>query len=93
MTSIRWSPRLFAALGAGFRGDATVRDGVHLRWALDPRMGLPRLPRDKGYEIAFSRTKEGSISRADLFQSSAACPARSNSSVLPDGPEIVHREG
>ena len=81
MATIRWSPRLFAALGAGFQGDATVRDGVHLRWTLDPRMGLPTAPRDKGFEIAFSRTKEGSIVRVDLFKPSAPYPVRSNKTV------------
>ena len=93
MASIRWSPRLFAALGAGFKGDATIRDGVHLRWTLDPRMGLARAPRDKGFDIAFSRTKEGSIVRADLFQPSSAYPVRSNKTVLPAGPGTIHRDG
>lgn len=93
MATIRWSPRLFAALGAGFQADATVRDGVHLRWTLDPRMGLPRTPRDKGFEIAFSRTKEGSITRVDLFKPSAPYPVRSDKGVLPAGPGTVHRDG
>lgn len=93
MATIRWAPKLFAALGAGFHADATVRDGVHLRWTLDPRMGLPRLPRDKGFEIAFSRTKEGSITRVDLFKPSAPYPVRSNQGVLPAGPGTVHRDG
>lgn len=93
MPTIRWSPKLFAALGAGFKGDATVRDGVHLRWTLDPRMGLPRAQRDKGFEIAFSRTKEGSIVRVDLFQPSAPYPVRSNKAILPAGPGTIHREG
>lgn len=91
--ALRWSPRLFAALGAGFQADATVRDGVHLRWSLDPRMGLPRLPRDKGFEIAFSRTQEGSITRVDLFNPSARYPVRTNKGVLPAGPSTVRRDG
>ncbi len=93
MPTIRWSPQLFGALGAGFAADATVRDGVHLRWALDPRMGLPRSPREKGYEIAFSRTTEGSITRVDLFKPSAPYPVRSDSTVLPAGPGMIHRDG
>ena len=93
MATLRWSPRLFAALGAGFKADATVRDGVHLRWSLDPRMGLPRLPRDKGFEIAFSRTPEGSITRVDLFKPSALYPVRTNKGVLPAGPSTVRRDG
>src|SRR5690348_16348629 len=39
--SILWRPSLFSTAGASFLTDATVRDGVHLRWMMDPRLGLP----------------------------------------------------
>ncbi len=39
--SILWRPSLFSTAGASFLADATVRDGVHLRWMMDPRLGLP----------------------------------------------------
>jgi len=93
MSRLRWRPRLFAALGAGFQNDPTVRDGVHLRWSLEPRLGLPHAPRSKGFDMAFLRTKEGSITRVDLFNASGAYPVRSNKTVLPAGPGIIHRDG
>ncbi len=93
MPEFQWRPELFAALGSGFEADPTLRDGVHLRWSLDPRLGLPQQPRDPGFDIAFSRTKEGSITRVDLFQPSAPYPVRSNKTILPPGPGLVHRGG
>lgn len=36
-----WLPNLFSALGAGFSKDETLNQGQHLRWAADPRLGLP----------------------------------------------------
>lgn len=38
---LRWRSQQFSALGAGFMDDDTVEDGLHLRWVIDPRLGLP----------------------------------------------------
>lgn len=38
-----WHPKVFSAMGAGFKEDKTVTDGVHLRWSLNPKFGLPTI--------------------------------------------------
>ena len=37
----KWRSSLFSALGEGFLNDPTLKDGIHLRWNMDPRLGLP----------------------------------------------------
>jgi hypothetical protein len=93
MARMLWRPRFFAALGAGFQADPTLRDGVHLRWTLDPRLGLPRAPDHRGFEIAFLRTKEGSIARVDLFQTTQPYPVHSSLGGLGAGPATIRRDG
>lgn len=36
------NPSLFSMLGRGFKDDAYAKDGNHLRWQFDPRLGYPR---------------------------------------------------
>ena len=93
MAAMLWRPRLFAALGAGFKDDTTLREGVHLRWTLDPRLGLPHTPDQAGFEIAFLRTKERSLTRVDLFQTTQPYPVHSSQGGLGAGPSAIRRDG
>lgn len=47
-------PRL-TLLGAGFRGDPEVEDGVHLRWSFDPDLGFP----PEGFHLFHRRAESG----------------------------------
>lgn len=64
-----WRPALFSAVGAGFLDDATLKDGVHLRWRSDYRLGLPYERNQAihgGFRVYISHV--GSIVDADLFE-------------------------
>lgn len=40
-TNSLWRPNLFAAAGTGFDGDPQLNNGLHARWHIDHRLGLP----------------------------------------------------
>lgn len=66
-----WRPALFSALGAGFKSDDTVHDGIHLRWNFDSRLGLPYQKSDtkKGnFKVYAMAQNEKSINNVDLFE-------------------------
>jgi len=85
MPRTRWRPELFGALGAGFATDATVQDGVHLRWYLDPRLGLPLAVARQQFRVFFLRTRERTVERVDLFKPSVS-DYPIHSSVVSLGP-------
>ena len=71
-----WRPELFSALGAGFKSDSTIEDGIHLRWILDSLMGLPfqytKTGKGKktnvgGFKVYYNMTAERSINKVNLF--------------------------
>lgn len=45
----KWRPSLFSALGEGFLNDPTLKDGIHLRWNMEPRLGLPYKMRGRAH--------------------------------------------
>ncbi len=66
-----WRPALFSALGAGFKDDGTVRDGIHLRWNFEPRLGLPfelRRKRKGNFKVFYMNQSVKSIKNIDLFE-------------------------
>lgn len=66
-----WRPTLFSALGAGFKSDDTVNDGIHLRWNFDSRLGLPfeKGNTTKGnFKVFVMNQPEKSINNVDLFK-------------------------
>lgn len=71
-----WRPELFSALGAGFKDDGTLEDGIHLRWILNSLMGLPfqyaktgQLNQTSvgGFQVYYNTTADRSINRVNLF--------------------------
>lgn len=66
-----WKPTLFSVLGAGFKNDDTVNDGIHLRWNFDTRLGLPfrKDNTHKGtFKVYVMNLPEKSIKNVDLFK-------------------------
>ena len=47
----KWRPSLFSALGEGFIDDSTLNDGFHLRWIMDPRLGLPIVSKSGQFKV------------------------------------------
>jgi len=66
-----WRRGLFCALGQGFKDDATVRDGIHLRWMMNPKLGLPFKGAGRGiglFRIYFQFEDADSLRDVDLFE-------------------------
>jgi hypothetical protein len=71
----KWRPSLFGALGEGFVGDATLKDGAHLRWNMDPRLGIPfkMHGRRAGCFTVYSLVNDfDSVTELDLEKASSA---------------------
>lgn len=62
MATLVQDPRL-TLLGAGFRGDAEVEDGVHLRWSFDPDLGFP----PEGFHLFHRRAQPGQALQVSLL--------------------------
>jgi len=89
---LRWRPQLFAALGAAFTSDPSVRDGIHLRWFSDARLGMALRGTANKYHIYRLRIKETSIEFVDLFKPSTdKLPVRSSAS--PSSGASLKRDG
>jgi len=87
--SIIWRPNLFSATGASFQTDATVQDGIHLRWMIDPRLGLPFEKNQHawgGFMVYEQQTKFPCIEKATLddIRLSTPIPVHSLTDVNAD---------
>ena len=75
--SIIWRPGLFSGTGADFQSDQTVQDGIHLRWMINPEMGLPFELRDRkwGHFSVFEQhSKFSSLEHTSLHLVKAHTP-------------------
>jgi hypothetical protein len=69
-TKLLWRPAAFSAVGEGFQADDTLHDGIHLRWFLDHRLGLPYVHGGvaKGeFRIFIQRHTHRTVVSLDLF--------------------------
>jgi hypothetical protein len=67
--SIIWRPGLFSCTGAEFQSDQTLHDGVHLRWMINPQMGLPFELKDRKwghFRVFEQHSKFPSLEHASL---------------------------
>ena len=84
-----WRPKAFGAIGEGFLADNTLRDGIHVRWHVDHRLGLP-FESEKGINGAFRifvlNTEVDSVRDANLFSLplNSFMAVRSDQSFNPD---------
>ncbi|MEJ7736996.1 MAG: hypothetical protein WKF97_06180 [Chitinophagaceae bacterium] len=75
--SLLWRSQLFSAIGAGFSSDATVTDGVHLRWIGNPKLGLPFEKKDRkwgNFQVFVRINKYPCIQSATLAALKAETP-------------------
>lgn len=84
-----WRPDAFGAVGAGFVQDDILRDGIHIRWNTDYRLGLPyesMQGMNGQFRVYFLNHEVNSVYEADLFnmQLDSTYAVRSNLSTNPN---------
>jgi len=84
-----WRPDAFGAVGEGFDQDNTLRDGIHIRWNVDYRLGLPFESGQGirgGFRIYVLNAELDSVHDADLFNLplDSSFAVRSDQSPNPD---------
>ncbi|NOX93053.1 MAG: hypothetical protein GXP18_11590, partial [Gammaproteobacteria bacterium] len=91
MTTL-WRSKAFSALGAGFKADDTLHDGIHLKWMFDPRYGLPvqqnkQKATDDGFYIYKLNKKIPCLKQVELIKwvGNSNIPVFSEANNSPDG--------
>lgn len=83
-----WRPGAFSAVGEGFKKDAALNDGIHLRWTFDHRLGLPFERRDVqqgGFRVYQQISQPRTVLDMDLLTMplGGVFPIRSKSTPQP----------
>ncbi len=95
MTTL-WRSKAFSALGAGFKADDTLHDGIHLKWMFDPRYGLPiqqdkQKTTDDGFYVYKLNKKIPCLKQIQLIQwvDSSNIPVFAEANNSPDGQLLI----